>query len=235
MPEITLGGRYTDEHGTYTVLNLCGSWVKVMYADNSGGMISRAAHLKNLKKQQRESEQQRMIKALINRQRKVVNDVFLDPYTVGFLASRGFLYARCPLAYEKTFIGAFKEVTGLTPDPDHYSIDNNDKAWNALSSYIEFPPNDLVEFDELEINEQPNGRWRVCSNNYLWALLFIGFNLGSLHDIEKVTSHMSLGRDLYNFQRGFMNGELGIDIGEIGDLPDPTALWSDPRVHREVS
>lgn len=228
MPEITLGGRYTDEHGTYTVLNLCGSWVKTMYADGSQAMISRELHLKNLRKAVRESEHQKKVLALINRQRRVVGDVFLDPFTVGFLASRGYLYARFPQAYEDVFIDAYKEVTGRKPDPEHYCIDNNDKAWNALSSYIDFPQNELLEFDECDISEQPNGRWRICSNKYLWALLFLGFTLGREHDIEQITGHMRTAQDLYNYQRGFMVGELEIDIEEI-----PFDL--DPRVRKELN
>jgi len=203
MPDITLGGRYTDFEGrVYTVLALCGSMIKTGYVDGTTALLPRSEHIRVL----REVEQQRAIDRRYHRHVAYVGDCYVDLFTAGFLAVRGFLYARVPPGYESIFVEDHVKMTGHRPDEDHYNIVTREDAWQALSTYIEFPYHDDLDFSEFEIAEQPNGRWRVCSNRVFWALLLMGFRLGGadIQDIELIRSRVHTDRD--EFERGVAAG-----------------------------
>ena len=59
-----------------------------------------------------------------------------------------------------------------------------------MSTYIEFPFHNDLDFGDFEITEQPTGRWRVCSNRVFWALLLLGFKLGNKQDIDEIYKHL---------------------------------------------
>lgn len=204
--EILLGGRYTNEEGqAYSVLDLCDLLIKVMYTDGSTKLITRPEHLRAL----REVEKQRALEHRYRQHLAYVDNFAFDYFTAGFLAVRGFFYARVPPDYEQTFIEDHVKVTGHRPDEEHYHIVMREDAWQALSTYIEFPHHDELDFGELEITEQPNKRWRVCSNRFFWALLLLGFRLGSKQDIEGISKAVYMRSGIHgvgDFERGIGAG-----------------------------
>lgn len=186
--DIVLGGRYTDNKGrVYSVLGLCGSLVNVMYADGDTALLSRAEHLSVL----RNGERQQAIERRYRQHLAYVGDYEVDVFTAGYLAKHGYLYARMPVEYESTFVEDHVKVTGYRPDDEHYHTITRDDAWNALSTYVECSYNDDLDFEEVEFIEQPNHRWRVCSNRLFWALLFMGFKLGGKQDIALIRSRLT--------------------------------------------
>ena len=206
--DITLGGRYTDFEGrVYSVLNLSGSMVKIGYIDGSTALLPRSEHIRVL----REVEQRLAVDRRYNRHVIYVGDHEVDLFTAGFLAVRGFLYARVPPGYESIFVEDHVRMTGHRPDENHYNIVTREDAWQALSTYVEFPYHDDLDFGDLEISEQPNGRWRVRSNRVFWALLLVGFRLGSpsVQDTEKISRGIYQRFGIHgagDFERGMLAG-----------------------------
>ena len=201
--DITLGGRYTDFEGrVYTVLGLSGSMVKTGYVDGTTALLPRSEHIRVL----REVEQRLAIDRRYNRHVTYVGDFEVDLFTAGFLAVRGFLYARMPPDYEGIFVEDHVKMTGHRPDEAHYNITVREDAWHALSTYVEFPYHDDLDFGDLEIFEQPSGRWRVSSNRVFWALLLMGFRLGGMgmQDVELIRSRLYAPR--HEFEQGVIAG-----------------------------
>jgi hypothetical protein len=137
----------------------------------------------------------------------------IDLYTLGFLVSRGYLFANMPPQYENDFVDLYHKLAN--ENPKHYSVtaEHIDK-W-AISTQVNFGGTqneiDALDFGELEIHQariKDEKRWGIYSNDFYWVLISLGFRSGrGNHDLPKIRSQLHVShKSIGEFERGLGDG-----------------------------
>ena len=182
MPKnpFTVGGEYNDRSGSYEVLEIIGSRMRIRRENGQ------------------ESTADIQMKARIHAS-MLAESRNLHPHqsaayfrTLGFLARYGELHAEVTTKSPKSFEDKYESRTGIRPVPhrDKYFpiyVETNYAKWGSALR-IQFPNRDQLEFPS-DVIVQPTsnpGTVRINNNDYWWQLVRVGFRLGSNHNVQTI-------------------------------------------------
>ena len=130
-------------------------------------------------------------------------------FTLGYMASHGYISAEIGPKYHKQFPLMFKKMTGESPDAylgSGYKMSNNDNRWSyTLRAKFPSPPPDIGEKLKLPNNHiiRPKSGVEINDNAFIWGLFRMGFRPGKNNDrSQQILSNIpASARDM--FMAGF--------------------------------
>jgi len=198
-----VGGRYKNRLGWYEVLAITGNLLKVRYESNG-------------REDDLEIElQKRIIRNMAFEEEKItpyadhsLNESYFR--SLGFVCHSGFIEAIIPLKSKAGFDKTFLRIKGRQPrsnEPGYYV--HNDPVVNKwgveMRLTFSMPRKSQIDFgiSYVLVKSTDPTKLRINSNELCYRLLESGFNLGEIHDVEKIKSNLP---DLYkaSFEEGLL-------------------------------
>ncbi len=203
--EFVVGETYSNRQRQYTVLDIQGTTLLVMFDDGSTGTLGTEI-------------QRRIIANMVLELKSITRDVgpgspdlrrkFIS--SIAFLAACADLQAEVPPQSRDGFERKYKDIKGKGISPavsGYYPMVGHDvNKWGPeLRTYFYATPS---QFDELYFGEYVEardgtkpGQYRINNNAFFYQLLGMGFDLGPDQDVDKIRQKipMSLRSD---FDRG---------------------------------
>jgi len=199
-----VGGRYRNRLGWYEVLNIESNILKVRYESDGKEAALEIAVQKRIN-QNIYQEEQRIIPHADHFQ----NEKYFR--TLGYLSVHCFIEAIIPFKSKCGFDKTFKIIKGRPPrnNEQGYYIHNDPEVdkW-GIEMRLTFPMQDTTALDfgspYVPVRSPDPTKFRINSNELCFRLLKLGFNLGDVHDVEKIKSSIP-----ENYRTAF---EVGIGL-----------------------
>jgi hypothetical protein len=193
MPEeiiFEVGGRYRNRLGWYEILNIKENIIEVRYeSDGRNDQLDIAL-------------QKRIIQNISFEEHRVIpytdhgrNEKYFR--TLGYLSFNCFIEAVIPLKSKAGFDRTFAKIKGRFPQENEqgYYVHNDPAVdkW-GVEMRLTFPKKDTADMDfgglYAPVRSPDPEELRINSNELCYHLLNMGFNLGKIHDIERIKANI---------------------------------------------
>jgi len=184
-----IGKTYKNRIGEFEVLTISSGMMEVLYATGDQAILTaelQARIINNIESEKQipvtKKEKEQPVKI-----RKAYNTWKYNPTskyyrTLGYLASKASISAEVNHLKEDYFIHRYKDLKGKDPN---YCIQQDCNRWGLKLDIRCIPPDFEYELDGLIWDGE-----EIRKNNFAWALLEMGFDLGRVHDIGKIRSEI---------------------------------------------
>ena len=201
-----IGKTYENRFGRFEVLAIRSGLIEVLYSTGNRDILTAEIQqriIDNIESEKhvpvtnKEKEQPRKIRKAYNTWK--YNPTSKYYRTIGYLAVKASIFAEVNHLKEDYFIRRYKDLKGKDPK---YCVQQDCNRWGLKLDIRCIHPDfdyelDGLIWDGLEIRK----------NNFAWALLEMGFDLGHNHDIEKIRSEIP-EEHLDSFDNGMAIGKL---------------------------